>query len=147
MPAERAGALAESARRRHQDTLDRAHKVLRAAEATGEPVTYANIAAAAGVSRSWLYTQPPIRAAIERLRDDNSRSTAAPVPTRQRASAASLVRRLEAAHRRNQELTQEVAELRDQLAAAHGELRAARRQPADSSVVNLNQHRPNDQTE
>jgi hypothetical protein len=130
MPAEPAAALAESARRRHQNAIDSAHWALRAAEASSEPVTYANIAAAAGVSRSWLYTQPAIRAAIERLRDVNGRSAAAALPTRQRASAASLVRRLEAAHRRNQELSREVAELRDQLAAAHGELRAARRRPA-----------------
>ena len=127
MRAEPGAALAESARRRHQAALDRARRVVRAAEASGEPVTYANIAAAAGVCRSWLYTQPEIRAAIERLRVDNGRSAAGPVPTRQRASAASLVRRLEAAHRRNRELSREVAELRDQLAAAHGELRAARR--------------------
>jgi hypothetical protein len=144
MPAEPGAALAESARRRHHDAIDRARRVLRAAEATGEPITYAKIAAAAGVSRSWLYTQPEIRAAIERLRDDNGRSTAVSVPTQQRTSAASLVRRLEAAHRRNQELSREVAELRDQLAAAHGELRAARHRPVDSSVVDLSQRRLQD---
>ncbi|MFC5263808.1 DUF6262 family protein, partial [Kribbella qitaiheensis] len=109
-----------------------------------EPVTYANIAAAAGVSRSWLYTQAEIRAAIESLRDHNSRSAGVSVPTRQRTSAASLVRRLEAAHRRNQDLSREVAELRDQLAAAHAELRAARRRPIDSSVVDLSQRRRQD---
>jgi cell division protein FtsB len=66
------------------------------------------------------------------------------VPTRQRASAASLVRRLEAAHRRNQELSREVAELRDQLAAAYCELRAVRRRPEDSSVVDLSQRQLQD---
>ena len=141
MRAEPGAALAESARRRHQAALDRARRVVLAAEASGEPVTYANIAAAAGVSRSWLYTQPEIRAAIERLRVDNGRSAAGPVPTRQRASAASLVRRLEAAHRRNRELSREVTELRDQLAAAHGELRTARRRPVDPSVVDLSKPR------
>ncbi|WP_410790435.1 DUF6262 family protein [Kribbella sp. C-35] len=135
---------AERPLRRHQDAIGRASRVLRAAEASGEPVTYANIAAAAGVSRSWLYTEPEIRAAIERLRDDNGRSAAVSVPTRQRASAASLVRRLEAAHQRNQDLSREVAELRDQLAAAHGELRAARRRPVASSVVDLSQRRLQD---
>ena len=64
MPAEPGAALAESARRRHQNAIDSAHRALRAAEASGESVTYANIAAAAGLSRSWLYTQPEIRAAI-----------------------------------------------------------------------------------
>lgn len=107
--------------------MNSTQRALRAAEASGEPVTYAKIAAAAGVSRSWLYTQPEIRTAVDRLRDLNSRSTAPPVPTRQRSSAGSLIRRLEAAHRRNQELSREIADLRDQLAAAHGDLRAARR--------------------
>jgi hypothetical protein len=141
MPAEPAAAMAESVRRRHENAIDKARRALRAAEASGEPVTYANIvAAAAGVSRSWLYTQPAIRAAVERLPDVNGRSAAAPVPTRQRASAASLVRRLEAAHRRNQELSREIAELRDQLAAAHGVLRAARRRPVNpSSAVDLSE--------
>jgi hypothetical protein len=134
MPAEPGAALAESARQRHQAALTSARRALRAAEASGEPVTYAKIAAPAGVSRSWLYTQPEIRAAIERLREDNGRSTAVSVPTRQRASAASLVRRLEAAHRRNQELSREVVELREQLAAAHGELRAARRRPVNPAA-------------
>jgi hypothetical protein len=105
---------------------------------------HAKIAAAANVSRSWLYTQPEIRAAIERLRDDNGRSAGVSVPTRQRTSAASLVRRLEAAHRRNQDLSREVAKLRDQLATAHGELRAARRRPIDSSVVDISQRRRQD---
>jgi hypothetical protein len=144
MPADPGAALAEAARRRHQAAIDSAREVLQAAEASGEPVTYANVASAAGVSRSWLYTQPEIRAAIERLRDDNGRSTGVSVPTRQRTTAASLVRRLEAAHRRNQELSREVAELRDQLAAAHGELRAARRWPVDSSVLDLSQRRLQD---
>jgi hypothetical protein len=61
--------------------MNRTQGTLRAAEASGEPVTYAKIAAAAGVSRSWLYTQPKTRAAVDRLRDLNSRSTAPPVPT------------------------------------------------------------------
>jgi hypothetical protein len=42
-------------------------------------------------------------------------------------AAGSLVRRLEAAHRRSQELSREIAELRGQLAAAHSDLRAPRR--------------------
>jgi hypothetical protein len=95
-------------------------------EASGEPVTYAKIAAAANVSRAWLYSQPDIRAAVTRLRDTNNRSTGLPIPTRHRTSEASLVRRLEAAHHRNQELTRQIAELREQLAAAHGALRDSR---------------------
>jgi hypothetical protein len=42
-------------------------------QASGAPVTYAKIAAAANVSRAWLYTQPDIRAVIDRMRDLNNR--------------------------------------------------------------------------
>ncbi|MFJ8582866.1 DUF6262 family protein [Micromonospora sp. NPDC093277] len=126
MPADATDTLISAARRRHEQTLARARTALRQFEATGEPVTYAKVAAAAKVSRAWLYSQPDIREAVERLRDTNNRSTSVAIPTRQRTSESSLVRRLEAAHRRNQELTRQVAELREQLAAAHGALRDSR---------------------
>ncbi|HET9649162.1 MAG TPA: hypothetical protein VFP34_13170 [Microlunatus sp.] len=89
--------LAAAARRRHEQALERTAEVLRQFEDDGRPLTYAAVAAVAQVSRAWLYTQPDIRAVIERLREINGRSTTTPVPTRQRASEASLLRRLEAA--------------------------------------------------
>ncbi len=133
MPADAPDRLIAAARRRHEQTLARARTALRQFETTGEPVTYAKVAAAANVSRAWLYSQPDVRAAVERLRDINNRSISAAVPTHQRTTEASLVRRLEAAHRRNQELTRQVADLREQLAAAHGALRESRaRRPVDA---------------
>lgn len=71
------------------------------------PLTYAAAAATAQVSRAWLYTQPDIRSAIDWLRRVNGRSTAPLVPP-------------PAAHR-------DVAELREQVAVAHADLREARR--------------------
>jgi hypothetical protein len=47
------------------------------------------------------------------------------VPDQQRASDASLLRRLEAATARNRQLEAEVRELKDQLARALGQQRAA----------------------
>ncbi|MFF0256919.1 DUF6262 family protein [Micromonospora zamorensis] len=132
MPADATDRLIAATRRRHEQTLARARIALRQLETTGEPVTYAKVAAAAKVSRAWLYSQPDVRAAVERLRDINNRSTGVAVPTRQRTTEASLIRRLEAAQRRNQELTRQVSELREQLAAAHGALRDSRaRRPVD----------------
>ncbi|WP_432970563.1 DUF6262 family protein [Dactylosporangium sp. CA-233914] len=132
MSADPADRLIAAARQRHEQTLARARTALRQFEATGEPVTYAKVAAAANVSRAWLYSQPDVRAAVERLRDINNRSTNVAVPTHQRTTEASLVRRLEAAHHRNQELTRQIAELREQLAAAHGALRDSRaKRPVD----------------
>ncbi|MCO8303268.1 DUF6262 family protein [Streptomyces sp. RKCA744] len=86
------------------------------------------MARAAGVSRSWLYTQPDLRAEVERLRAERQRASADPVPARQRASDASLLRRLEAADEPNRRLAEENRQLRDQLARVLGDLRAARLQ-------------------
>jgi hypothetical protein len=125
MSPEPVAPLVASARLRHEQAVTRARDALREFEANGRPVTFAKVAAVAQVSRAWLYSQPDIRAAVDRLREVNGRSTNTPVPTNQRASAASLVRRLEAAQRRNKDLTREVVQLRQQLAAAHADLRAA----------------------
>ena len=46
------------------------------------------------------------------------------MPARQRASDASLLRRLETAHRRIRQLTQDNQQLREQLARALGQQRA-----------------------
>ena len=81
---------------------------------------------AAGVSRAWLYTEPAVRGAIQRLRAAHRPTAGSPVPASQRASDASLLRRLEAAHTRNRELATEIRQLREQLAYTHGQLRAAR---------------------
>jgi hypothetical protein len=81
------------------------------------------------VSRAWLYNQPDIRQAVQRLRAAHRPTNGDPVPGSQRASNASLLRRLEAAHARNRELAAQIRELRDQLARAHGQLRAARLVP------------------
>jgi hypothetical protein len=77
----------------------------------------------AAVSRSWLYAQPDIRAEIERLRTASRRAPATQIPARQRASDASLRRRLEAATQRNRTLAEENRQLREQLARALGQAR------------------------
>jgi hypothetical protein len=76
------------------------------------------------VSRSWLYTQPDIRAEIERLRSLHDRAPAQAVPARQRTTDASLLQRLEIANARNRELAEDNQRLRRQLARALGEQRA-----------------------
>jgi len=124
--AKRIERLHAAARRRHDAAEERTLLALRAMESAGTPVTFTAVAAAAHVSRSWLYKTSTMRWQIDALRDAG-RATRVPVPTRQRAATPSLVRRLEAAHARNQRLERAVAELREQLAVAHADLRAARR--------------------
>lgn len=127
MPADNSRHLRAAARRRSNDTRRRAVKALRRLDANDTSITFDTVAREAGVSRSWLYTQPDLRATIERLRQTHRTPTsAAVVPDRQRASDASLLRRLEAATTRIHHLEQDNRELRDALASALGEQRHAR---------------------
>ena len=60
--------LSEAAARRHELTRARAIQALRELDRAGTPITFAGVAQAAGISRSWLYTQPDISGQIRRLR-------------------------------------------------------------------------------
>jgi len=63
--------LSEAAARRHELTRAKAIQALRELDRAGTPVTFAGVAQTAGVSRSWLYTQPDISGHIRRLRPKN----------------------------------------------------------------------------
>jgi hypothetical protein len=126
-PPVRPDPLSESAARRHELTRSSALQALRELDRIGAPVTFAGVAQAAGVSRSWLYTQPDISDQIRRLREKaGSAGPAGTIPASQRASDASLRARLATALDRNRQLADENARLRRQLAHALG---TARRSP------------------
>jgi uncharacterized protein DUF6262 len=119
--------LSEAASRRHELTRARAIQALHELDRAGVPVTFAGVARAAGVSRSWLYTQPGISSQIRRLRQQaDGAGSAGAVPAAQRATDASLRARLTAALDRNKELADDNARLRRQLARALGDQRSAR---------------------
>ncbi|MQY27289.1 hypothetical protein [Nocardia aurantia] len=73
-----------------------------------------------------LYTQPDLHDQITRLRARHHRVPAGGRPAGQRTGEESWLRRLELAHTRIRELTDEIASLRTQLAVAHGRQRADR---------------------
>ena len=119
--------LSEAAARRHELTRAKAIQALHELDRAGTPVTFAGVAQTAGVSRSWLYTQPDISGRIRRLRQktDDAGSGGA-IPAGQQATDASLRARLTAALDRNKQLADENARLRRQLAHAIGGQRSAR---------------------
>ncbi|MDT3446703.1 DUF6262 family protein [Pseudofrankia sp. BMG5.37] len=126
MPADNTHHILAAAARRSEQTRHDAVTALRHMDATGAPVNFDAVARHAGVSRSWLYTQPDLRAEIERLRARHRPSSADVVPAdRQRASEASLLRRLEAATGRIRRLEHDNQQLRDALARALGDNRTA----------------------
>lgn len=127
MPADNSRHLRAAARRRIEQTRKQAIKALRRLDGDGTPITFDAVARTAGVSRSWLYANADIRDEIERLRRLRQPATGmSSVPNRQRASDASLLRRLEAATERIRRLEQDNRELREALATALGEQRHAR---------------------
>ena len=120
--------LSAAAARRHELTRSRAVQALRELDRAGVPVTFAGVAKAAGISRSWLYTQPDISSQIRRLRKEtaNAAGSAGGIPAAQRATDASLGARLAAALDRNKQLADDNARLRRQLARALGDQRSSR---------------------
>lgn len=128
MPADTAPIIA-AARRRHELTRARAIQAIRELDRTGTAVTFATVAARAGVSRSWLYSQSDIAGQVQRLREATRRAPAPRIPAGHRTSDASLPRRLAAAHEEIRKLRAERDRLRRQIAHALGEQRQARYQP------------------
>ncbi len=120
--------LTIAAARRHELTRARAIQALRELDRAGTPVTFAAVAAAGSISRSWLYAQPGIRGQIERLRDATRDAPGPAIPAGQRATDSSLRSRLTTALERNRALAAENARLRRQLARALGDQRSPRPQ-------------------
>jgi Family of unknown function (DUF6262) len=125
MRADNTHHLTEAARRRAQATRRRAVAALRRMDTSGLPVTIDALAREAGVSRSWIYSQPDLRAEVQRLRDRPRPARRGAIPDRQRSSDASLLQRVEVATQRIRELETDNKRLRAALAEALGERRVA----------------------
>lgn len=125
MRADNTAHLITAARRRHELTRAKTIRALHELAQAGTPVSFQAVADRAEVSRSWLYTQPDIKAEIQRLRAAHDRAPQTPMPTRQRGSETSLLRRLEIANTRTRELSEDNQRLRRQLAQALGHNRRA----------------------
>jgi hypothetical protein len=125
VPPDNSRLLVQAAKERHERTLRRADEAIRRLDEAGGPINFQAVAGAAGVSRSWLYRQPAIRAEIDRLRCPG-RSATPRVPSVQRASVDSMQRRLELVHDEIRRLREENRELREQAAKLLGEQRFAR---------------------
>jgi hypothetical protein len=125
-PADNTAALAQAARWRAEQARIRAENALAAAGRTGRPTTVAGLAKAAGVSRSWLYTQTDLMSAIRQLRQ---RQPATDRIGPQPATLTSLQHRLDTALARIKQLRADNTDLTRQLEAAHGEIRRLRHTP------------------
>lgn len=124
MRADNSRHLLAAARNRHELTRAQAIPALRELDRAGSPITFEAVAKSAGISRSWLYSQPDLRSQIERLREATARAPTVSIPAAQRTSDASLLGRLQVAQERNRLLSEDNQRLRRQLAYALGDHRA-----------------------
>jgi hypothetical protein len=124
MRADNSRHVVAAARRRSEDTTRRAVAALRQMDTAGAVITFDSVARHAGVSRAWLYTQPELRAEIERLRQHRTPPAQPRVPDRQRGSDASLRQRLETALGRIRQLESDNRRLSAALAQALGHNRS-----------------------
>ena len=122
MSDRRADALRDAASARSLVAVQRARHAIRELERRGAMISFQAVAAEAGVSRAFLYAHAELRAAIEQLRDQHQ-LTPSRLPTRERASEESMRARLRGMLEENKRLRSENAQLRDELALAHGEVR------------------------
>lgn len=130
MRDERAQRLAELAQRRSDEARFRVREAVRRLDRAGQPVTFAAVAEAASVSRSWLYRVDELRSEIERLRRQPP-AAASRLPAAQRSTVESYQRRIEALLDANRELRAENRRLNDRLA----ELLGAGRDPRRRHVI------------
>ena len=122
---DRVQRLREAAQARHDTTLQRAEDTVRRLANRGETVTFRRVADAAGVSRSWLYQQPALRAQIDQLRSRPTSGNHAAVPTAEQATADSLRQLVHTYRAEINRLRAENQTLREQLARRLGAERTA----------------------
>jgi predicted RNase H-like nuclease (RuvC/YqgF family) len=118
----RSQALRGAAAARSLAAEQRAHHAILELDRRGEPITFLAVATEARVSARYLYGHPQLRATIEQLRDEQRRAPSK-LPIRERPSEESIRARLRSTLEENKRLRSENAQLRDELALAHGHIR------------------------
>lgn len=125
--------LRDAARRRHEETTERATAALSRLSAAGKAISFASVAREADVSTDFLYRQPQLRQRINQMRTSNeqrAQTVAADDGTSLSASAPvrALSAQLKELRRRHHK---EITNLKKALAVAHGETLALRRKLAN----------------
>jgi hypothetical protein len=135
--------IVHAAKERHRQSVGRVLDALRRFDRDGVPITFAGVAAAASVSRTWLYREPELRAEILRRRSTGPTPQKPLVPVAQRATADSQRRKIEALNEALRSVRQDNARLRAELERSLGEhrLTPARRAPL-ATISSLNDMSP-----
>ena len=122
MSSPRSTALHSAAAARSVAAEQRARHAIAELDRRGQTITFLAVAAEAGVSARYLYAHPQLRATIQQLRDEQH-SIPSRLSRHPRANDESIRARLRGALEENKQLRAENAQLRDELALVHGEVR------------------------
>jgi len=115
--------LVAHAQRRREATLTRIKTVITDMADEGKAISFATVASAAGVTKTYLYSQAQIRARIEALRDSpRAQPQRAPLPAALGKTDASKDLLLLAKEQRIHELEEEVRQLKKERSALLGQL-------------------------
>jgi transposase-like protein len=120
--ARRAEVLRGAADARSLAAEKRARRAVQELQRRGATITFQAVAAEAGVSRAFLYGHRQLRTAIEQLRQE-CQDIPPRLPAHHRASEESTRARLRGMLEENKRLRAENAQLREELALAHGRVR------------------------
>ncbi len=126
MKTDNSNHLREAARRKHEECLSRVNAAIREADRLRQPVTVQGVAKAAGVSPSWIYTQPAIYEAVRSRRSEADHRSTTRIPGAEGSGRASQQKRIELLVSRLKQTTEDNQRLRSELAVVHAELRRMR---------------------
>ena len=147
MPDDNSRFIVHAAKERHRTSVARVLEVLRRFDRDGTPVTFVGVAAAASVSRPWLYREPARRAEILRCRSTAATPSTPTMPAAQRASAESQRRKIETLNEEIRWFRQDNARLRSQLERSLGEQRlATARSPSVATISSVSDMSPTQTT-
>jgi hypothetical protein len=121
---DRIARLRAAAQRKSEDATARAHRAILALETRRQVVNFNTVAAAAAVSKDFLYSNKQLRSLIMQKRLGRPGLV---VPAAEQASEASALVKLAVATEALLRIRQENAQLRHENAVLRGELLAARR--------------------
>ena len=135
MPDDNSRFIVHAAKERHRTSVERVLEVLRRFDRDGVPVTFVGVAAAASVSRPWLYREPTLRSEILRCRSTTASPSKPLVPAVQRATGESQRQRIDALNEELRWFRQENARLRSELERSLGEQRLATARGGSTTAI------------
>ncbi len=126
MRADNTAHLRDAARRKHEECLSRVTAAIREADRLHHTLTVQGVAKAAGVSPSWIYSQPDVVEAVRTRRDAVDRRSPERRASTKDSGHASQQKRIDLLSTRVRELSGENQNLRRELSVIHAELRRLR---------------------